>query len=400
MSMAHASDASEWPSISAETLVWEPASGTGSRITDLLPRPYSAAVPPLIAELNPALDSSTLQLAAEAEKELARFDAAHGEQVASFAPVLLRSEAASSSQIENLTASARAILSAELGAKRGGNAEQIAGNTRALAAAIQLAQSVTAPAILQMHSLLMASQPRHTPGEFRTEAVWIGARSDSPAGADYVAPRAERVPALIDDLVRFAQRRDQPAFVVTALAHAQFETIHPFTDGNGRTGRALAQSLLRHHDVTKNLAVPVSAGLLADVAGYHSALTAYRSGDIAPIVRVFADAAFRAIGNAEQLITEIREIRAGWETQLTARRNSNAWRLLDVLMRRPVLNSSVAAEELGVQQPNVYPPLKKLVEAGILLSKNEHRLGPFWRSDEVLAALDAFAERAGRRQRT
>ncbi len=162
-------------------------------------------------------------------------------------------------------------------------------------------------------------------------------------------------------------------------------------------GRALAQSMLRQRGVTQNVAVPVSAGLLADVDGYHDALTAYRSGDVNPMVQQFADASLRAVRNARQLVEDIRSIRTSWDERLKARRDSNAWRLLDVLARRPVLNSSAAAEELGVKQPNIYPPLRGLVSAGIAKSKAEHQLGPFWRSDEVLAAIDAFAERAGRR---
>jgi Fic family protein len=206
------------------------------------------------------------------------------------------------------------------------------------------------------------------------------------------------VPGLIDDLVRFCLRTDLPPLVLVALAHAQFETIHPFTDGNGRTGRALAQSLLRATGVTRNVAVPVSAGLLADVHGYHQALNAYRAGDAALIVNAFADASLRAVRNSRTLVAEIDAIRSGWDALLTVRRGSTAWKLLDVVARRPVLNSATAAQELSVKQPNVYPPLRALVDAGILTSKDEHRLGPFWRSDEVLRAIDNFAERAGRRE--
>ena len=150
--------------------------------------------------------------------------------------------------------------------------------------------------------------------------------------------------------------------------------------------------------MTRNVALPVSAGLLADIDGYHRALTAYRAGDVAPIVMAFAEAALRAVGNTRALVTEMDNIRASWDDRLTARRSSNAWKLLDVLMRRPVLDSATAAAELGVQQPNVYPPLKALVEAGILKSKSESNLSPFWRSEELLSAIDRFAERAGRRE--
>jgi Fic family protein len=391
-------DRDEWPAIRYETVDWHPAVPISDSIS-VVPHRYRAAIPAPIAGLMPALDPAVVAAAENATAELTRFDAELGHRVAAFAPVLLRSEAASSSQIENLTASARAIFSAELGARGSRNAELIAANTRAMSAAISLAENLNPDMIRELHRVLMAEQPRHTPGQWRTEAVWIGTQNDSPVGADFVAPVHERIPALIDDLVAFASRRDVPALVSTAITHAQFETIHPFTDGNGRTGRAVAQALLRNRSVTRNVAVPVSAGLLANVEGYHDALTAYRAGDPAPIVMSFASAAERAVANARRLVAEVDEIRKSWDSRLTARRSSNAWKLLDVIARQPVLNSVAAAEALGVKQPNVYPPLQALVEAGILKSKAEHKLGPFWRSEEVLAAIDRFAERAGRREK-
>lgn len=390
-----------WPAVGYETRDWVPAAAMGIRAAreGHASVRYEASVPPTIASLHPSL---SLEVAAEAEEaaaELARFDAELGSRVAGFAPVLLRSEAASSSQIENLTASARAIFSAELGAKGSRNAELIAANTRSLHAALDLAEQITPASIAAMHRALMESQARRAPGEYRTEQVWIGTRGDSPVGAEFVPPHHERVASLVEDLADFAARWDVPSLVSVAIAHAQFETIHPYTDGNGRTGRALAQSMLRYRGVTRNVAIPVSAGLLADVDGYHAALTAYRNGDLNDIVRAFAAAAFRAVANSRELVSDIDDIRASWNDRLTARRDSNAWRLLDVFASRPVLDSATAAEELGIAQPNAYPPLKALVDAGIVRSKAEHKLGPFWRSEEILHAIDAFAERAGRRQR-
>lgn len=387
-----------WPAIQRETVPWHPAVSGAGRLYEA-PREYLAAIPASIAQATPILSAEVADAADRATTELMRFDAELGHRVAAFAPVLLRSEAASSSQIENLTASARAIFSAELGARGSRNAGRIAANTRAMSAAVALADDLTPAMIREVHGALMADQPRHTPGRWRTEAVWIGTRDDSPIGAEFVAPMHERIPGLIDDLVAFMARRDVTPLVQTAVAHAQFETIHPFTDGNGRTGRALAQALLRKRGVTRNVAVPVSAGLLANIAGYHDALTSYRAGDPSEIVMSLAAAAERAVANTRLLIAEIDEARQSWNSRLTVRRSSNAWRLLDVIARQPVLNAATAAEALGVKLPNVYPPLKALVEAGILKSKAEHELGPFWRSEEVLDAIDRFAERAGRRER-
>jgi Fic family protein len=388
-----------WPALEWEPQTWVPSTVWGARVEGTAQRAtYQSSIPSLIAWRHPEPDAQVVAAADEAARELSRFDAELGVRVKSFAPVLLRSEAASSSQIENLTASARAIFSAELGAKSGRNAEQIAANTRALQAAIGLSEQISSDAISQMHAALMADQSHHTPGEWREEAVWIGTRSDSPVGAEFVAPWYERVPELVGDLVTFANRTDVSPLVSVAIAHAQFETIHPFTDGNGRTGRALAQSMLRYRGVTRSVAVPVSAGLLADVDGYHAALTAYRAGDVNPIIRALADASLRAVGNARELVRTIDGLRESWNSRLKARSDSNAWKVLDILTRRPVLDSATVATELGVKQPNVYPPMRALVDAGIVRSKTEHNLGPFWRSDEMLLAIDMFAKRAGRRE--
>lgn len=315
-------------------------------------------------------------------------------------PCCCAPESASSSQLENLTASARAIFSAELGLRKSRNAELIAANTKAVSAALRLAEEISTDSILQMHGVLMDQQSTHLAGQWRDEPVWIGTRSDTPAGADFVAPHHSRVPELADDVVAFTSRLDVPALVSVAVSHAQFETIHPFTDGNGRTGRALAQSILLFRGVTRNVAIPVSAGLLADVEGYHHALSAYRAGDVSPIVSAFANAALMAVSNTRQLVGEIEAIQDSWKQRLTARKSSNAWRILDLIAQRPVIDSATAALELGVKQPNVYPPLKALVEAGILNSKAEYKLGPFWRSDEILEAIDNFAKRAGRREKS
>lgn len=386
--------APRWPRVEAVVQRWEPTATIGRDSG----RRYEASMP-AVATLTPALDVETLELARSATIALTRFDAELGGSIEAFAPLLLRTEAASSSRIEMLTASARSILTAEAGARSGRNAEAIVANTIAMTAALELSSDIGAASMLRMHAVLMQGLERHRPGRWRKEPVWIGTRSDSPIGADYVAPPWDEVPRLIDDLVVFCRRDDLDPLVQVAIAHAQFESIHPFTDGNGRTGRALAQSMLRRSGVTRAVAVPVSAGLLADVAGYHAALDSYRSGEVAPIVRSFALASARAIENARQLIDEIGQTRLAWEDRLIARRSSNAWRLLDVFARRPVLSAAHAARELGVQAPNVYPPLRLLESAGIVQAKNEPGAGPLWRSDEILHALDRFADRAGRRSR-
>lgn len=358
---------------------------------------YRPAVPANIADLVLDLPPSVLAEAESASREITRFDAELGGEIAPFAAVLLRSESAASSQIENLTASSRAIAEAELpGGKAKRNAAMIVANTAAMQAAIALSDTVDANAILAMHRALMANEPRHTPGEFRTEPVWIGGGS-TPIGAAFVGPPHELVHGAIDDLITFAQRADVPALPQIAVAHAQFETIHPFTDGNGRTGRALVQAVLCNKGLTRQVTVPVSAGLLADTDSYFAALTAYRDGDAAPIIERFSQASVLAIVNGRQLVAEIRGIRESWNDVITARSDSAVWKVADLLTRRPVVNAALLAQELGIESTNAHRYLNPLTEAGILIETTSGPRNRAWRSPEVLAALDAFADRAGQR---
>ncbi|SDH32700.1 Fic family protein [Microbacterium sp. 77mftsu3.1] len=385
---------------------WEPHPWTSILAThgpaatrDRAPRgTYYAAVPPAIADLAVTVEPDAAAAAAEATQELARFDAEMGERVEQFAPVFLRSESASSSQVERLTASARAIFTAELGAGReGSNASRIVSNTNAMTEALRHTDDLSSDTILRLHAVLMAGEPQHTPGVYRDEPVWIG--GSTPVEAHYVAPHHSRIQELMGDLTSFTARRDVPSFTQVVITHGQFESIHPFSDGNGRTGRAIAQAQLRHAGITRGIVIPVSAGILADLDDYHGALDAYRQGELSPLVRTFATASIRAVDNSRLLVRDIDDVVAGWKSKVTARSDSNVWRLLDVLARRPVLTSSAAAAELGVQPPNIHPALNRLLEAGVLRKKAEHGFGsgPLYRADDTLEALDRFAARAGKR---
>ena len=383
--------------VTYEDVRWEPQGHRHASAAAPKYGTYHPAVPARIADLVLDLPPSVLADAESASHEISRFDAELGGEVAPFAAVLLRSESAASSQIENLTASARAIAEAELpGGKAKHNAEMIVANTAAMHAAVALSDTVDADAILAMHRALMVNEPRHTPGEFRTEPVWIGGGS-TPIGATFVGPRHETVSGAISDLIAFAQRADVSALPQIAVGHAQFETIHPFTDGNGRTGRALVQAMLRNKSLTRQVTVPVSAGLLADTDAYFAALTSYRDGDAAPIVERFSQATILAIANGRQLVADLRDIRERWNDMITARSDSAVWRVADLLTRRAVVNAALLAQELGIDSTNAHRYLNPLTQAGILIETTSGRRNQVWRCPEVLAALDAFAERAGRR---
>ena len=257
-----------WPSVEYEEREWVRSIDVPRRWRSTYTGPYRSAIVPEIAELNPTLSTSTSALADEATAEIARFDTEMGSEIAPFGAILLRSESAASSRIEHLTASARSIALAELGETSKRNATAIVANTTAMTAAIALANRLDTEAILTMHAALLEQTNPRIAGNWRDEQVWIGSSSYGPHTAAFVPPHQSRVPTAIDDLVRFIRRDDIPVLSQAALAHAQFETIHPFADGNGRTGRAIVHCLLRGKGLTRLVTVPVSAGLLTDTDRY------------------------------------------------------------------------------------------------------------------------------------
>ena len=389
-----------WPAVAFELLQWQSRDDLQvSRPARLRARqPYNAAVPASIATLKVELPADVLTEADEASQNIARFDTEIGTDIASFAPILLRTESAASSKIENLTASARAIAEAALGFGSR-NASLIVANQRAMSAAISLADHLDADAILNMHDALLGSSAPAIAGKWRTEQVWIGGGNFSPHDAVFIPPHHERVPAAIDDLIRFINRVDIPTLAHAAIAHAQFETIHPFPDGNGRVGRALVHAHLRNAQLTRNVTVPVSAGLLTNINAYFAALDAYRGGDIVPIVKMFADATFAALDNGRRLVYGIRHIRIDWAERVNARRGSTTWDAAEALLRQPVVTAASLGRELGIPASNVYRAIQPLIDAGVLVEFTNKKRNKLWRAPDVLMVLDAFATRAGRRQR-
>ena len=389
-----------WPPLDFEEREWNLRTDltTVSRSMRALHRgPYLAAITPEIAGLPVELPSATLALADEASAQITRFDAEMGAEIAPFATILLRSESASSSMIEHLSSGAKQIALADLGSREKRNATEIVGNGRAMRAAIDLSDDISTDSILAMHHALLEEIHPEIAGRWRTEQVWIGGDSYGPHGADFTAPHHERVPAAMDDLVAFANRYDVPVLVQAAITHAQFETIHPFPDGNGRTGRAMLHSMLKNKELTRNVTVPISAGLLTDTESYFAALTAYRHGDPLLIVERIADASFHAVGNGRRLASEIKATRAEWDDRITARRDAAAWRLADLLLRQPVVDGETVARRLGIPPNSARSALAHLTEVGVLNEFTGFTRNRMWEAKEITTALDAFASRAGRR---
>lgn len=386
-----------WPEVSYVERSWPPVGSTVDPMWSQRRRrankgTYLQAQVPDIASLPVLLSSGLTADVQAATEDVIRFDAQYVSN-APFSAVLLRSESSASSQIEQLTANARRISLARLGDTSRLNATLIAKNTLALEAALQLSHRLDLEAMLIMHeTLLDDSNPLHA-GRLREEIVWIG--GDSPVTAHFVPPTQEDVAASLEDLVVFMQRNDVPALAQAAIAHAQFETIHPFTDGNGRTGRALVSALLKAKGVTKNFTVPISSGLLTDTAEYFNALTHYRAGHIAPIIDIFVRATAATMGNAQKLQHDIDQLHN--RILGTAQRVTKGFRAVAQLCITEPAFTAGMVEDLGVPISTVYKILARLVEHDILRVEHKIQGQLVWSVIGLTDILDDFARRAGRR---
>ena len=259
----------------------------------------------------------------------------------------------------------------------------VAANLAAVAEAIDGAHAgpLTVESLCGWHRTLMTGSP--TPaqqvGVLRSEQGWIG--GTSPLDAHLVRPPPDEVPALVDGLIAYVNRDDLDPVTQAAIAHAQFEIIHPFADGNGRVGRVLiAWILVRRLSLVAP--PPVSARIAADVGGYGSGLVLFRAGDHRAWVRWFAEAVSGAGRAQQELVASVERLQRAWRERLARpradsrrlRSDAAAWRVLDLLPRHLVLTGPIVASELTIPLKSANAALGELVAAGALV---EHgRLQP------------------------
>ncbi len=381
-----------WPSLQWEEHQWKVDSGATRTAQRRGNGPYLAAIVPEISDLAVPLPPDVVAMVGDASAEIARFDEEVGHEVIPYAAVLLRSESAASSQIEHLTAGARSIALAEIGVDDRLNAALIAANTATMTLALQVT-NLDKDAIVAMHTVLLSHSHPELTGDWRSEQVWVGGRS--PHEASFVPPFHDRVPAAMDDLVRFMARNDMSPLVQAAISHGQFETIHPFPDGNGRVGRALLHSILHEKGLAYKGTVPVSAGLLSDVNRYFQSLDSYRNGDPSQLVRQVAEASFGAIDNGRILVQDLRSIENEWRENINARSDSKAWDLSKLVIRHAAVDSRMVQAELEIRQQVADRAIETLVEAGVLHPVTGASRNRRWIATDVTDAMDRFASRAG-----
>jgi Fic family protein len=370
---------------------------------------YEAYIPDPLAGRSFTFEGEVAADVADSEVAIARLniEASSLIDTEALARILLRAESVASSWIEGLEIGARRLLRAEAAREAGEDpsdvrAVEVLGNIDAMVfgvESIHQGDAITVDLMLEVHRRLLA-RTRLEPyaGSFRDEQNWIGGSAYNPCTAEFVPPPPEYVDSLMADLCAFCNEDRLPAVAQAAIAHAQFETIHPFVDGNGRTGRALIHLIFRRRGLAPRVLPPVSLILATWARSYVDGLQHYRYiglptsppavDGLNTWVGRFAAACTRAVDDAASFEQRAREIETQWREDLgKVRAGSAADRLLRLLIGAPVLDVSGAAKLIGVSYVHTNEAVTRLADAGILRQINVGRRNRAFEAPDIINAF-------------
>jgi Fic family protein len=356
--------------------------------------------------------------AADAERAIAELNETKAAlaNTEALARVLLRAESVASSRMEGLIVGARRLLAADVARAadqpvEDDTAAEVLANIDAMVLAIEsvdAARPITSTLLLDTHRRLLAPTTLHAHGgKLRTEQNWIGSNGHSPIGADFIPPPPEFLKRLFDDLCAFCNEDSLPAIVQAAVAHAQFETIHPFADGNGRVGRALIHMILRRRGLVKSVIPPISLVLATRARDYVDGLNGTRNiGDpnsplvvdgISRWIGTFSAACTRSVSDAAAFEERIATIQQAWRERLgPMRSDAAARRLLEMLPGAPVTTIAAASKHIGRSTPATMAAVQRLVDADILQPMRAgRRRRQVFEAREIIAAFTALERQLG-----
>jgi Fic family protein len=362
---------------------------------------YEAFIPDLVSGSTFDLPGEVAGVVSEAEKAITDLNAGAGPALTPLARLLLRTESIASSRVEGLQVGTRDLARAEAkgstGRRVSSEAAEILANIDAMQFAIEEAASIepSLQTFTDIHLELMKRAPNSAiAGKVRERQNWIGGNDYTPCGAAFVPPPHEEVGPLLADLAGFVRDDALPPLVQAALAHAQFETIHPFEDGNGRTGRALIHVILRRRGLAPSFVPPISVVFARTKDAYIRGLTMFREGDVAGWIESFAVSAVRAATLGEGYVERVRALQDRWREQLRRevdpRSDAAAWAVIDVLPAHPVITVPVAVAATGRTRPAVTNGIDHLVTAGVLTPVSGAARNRSWEAIGLLDLIEAL----------
>jgi Fic family protein len=345
----------------------------------LQPAGYLAFVPePLPPNPPLVVDDEILSTLSAGDRALGRLDGAT-EVLPNpdlFVSMYVRREAVLSSQIEGTQASLVDVLEYEAdGARKGLPADvgEVVNHVRAMNYGLDRLKSLplSLRLIREIHERLLADVRggNLTPGSFRTSQNWIGPPGSTLTEATFIPPPPSEVIKAMGDLERFLHsNRELPILLAAALAHAQFETIHPFLDGNGRVGRLLITFVLCERQVISRPLLYLSHYLKRHRAEYYARLQAIRDdGAWEPWIKFFLSGVAEVATEATATARRIHQLREQHREQVAKQISTpNALRLLEFLYQRPIVTARSVQKALNVSTPTANSLVRGLLDLGLL----------------------------------
>jgi Fic family protein len=354
--------------------------------------------------LDYAPSQRTAALSERAASEVAYTEGAAGPHLAALGRFLIQTESVSSSKIERVEAGTEEFARALVGIKSNPSATSMVAATSALTKMVDDAGRtgrIALDSVLEAHRILMKDDPldHAYAGRIREVQNWILGSDHSPRGAVHIPPPPELVEDYLADLVTYANRDDIPSMVQAAVAHAQFESIHPFTDGNGRVGRALINAVLRRRGVTKATVVPIATAMVADREGYFALVNDYRAGRLAPFVESLAGSAVIAAEEARVTAGRFKDLPAEWRSMVLPRAGTAADVIIGSLLDHPVITADDAIGITKAAPSATYAAMDRLQAVGVVRELTDRKRDRVWAASDILAELDDLTFRIAQRVR-
>lgn len=232
-----------------------------------------------------------------------------------------------------------------------------------------------------------------TPGEFRRNQNWIG--GSSPDDAVFVPPPVDAMIPALNDLEQFLHDRSLPMLIHLAIAHYQFEVIHPFLDGNGRCGRLLIPLVLIERGVLPQPLLYISVYLEKNRTQYYDLLLqTSRTGDFEPWIRFFLRAVSAQATDAEERTVRLVELQATMRNQLLKERvSTTAMRAAELLFSTPFVSANSLAAELNVSFPTAQSAINLLVQRGDLVETTGRQRNRFYFAQGIFDAVYGSPDR-------
>ncbi len=340
-------------------------------------------------------DPRVLEALSRADRQLGRLDmfSEYVPNLDLFVRMHVTKEATESSRIEDTrTEMEEAVLPEdEIAEDRRDDWREVNNYIRAMRSAVQQLGTLpfSARLLRQAHATLMEGvRGEHkTPGEFRRSQNWIG--GSNPGNARFIPPIAEDVPELMSDLECFAHNADLhlPPLFKVALMHYQFETIHPFLDGNGRIGRLMVPLYLVSQNILQQPVLYLSDYLERNRGEYYERLTRVREQNaIADWLIFFLDGLAETAARGVDTFSQILRFKAHWEKEIASwkpqRRAGLA--LFEHLFGQVWVNAKMVAEAAGVSQPTAYKLIDRFVQQGLLVEMTGAKRDRLFRFDAYL----------------